>query len=131
MSYYTYIHASSDGDVFYVGKGTGRRIYSMSSRSWFWQERLKQLDGIIMKIVARFETEDEAFEHEKELVKFYKNHGCNLVNQSDGGVGPNGYEFTQKRKEHIKNKMTGYKHLLSHAQMRRSGRRNIYEKMAF
>jgi len=110
MKYYTYIHASPDGEVFYVGKGTGRRLYSMHDRSWIWRERFNQLDGIIMKIVAKFETEDEAFEHEKELVKKYKDQGCNLVNQSDGGSGPNGYKFTEARKELISKKLTGYKY---------------------
>lgn len=110
MSYYTYIHATPDGDVFYVGKGIGRRAYSMRDRSWIWQEKFKSLDGVTMKIVKKFATEAEAFEHEKELIKYYKDQGCNLVNQSDGGLGPTGYKFTEKRKKSISEKMRGYRH---------------------
>jgi len=109
MSYYTYIHATPEGDVFYVGKGVGRRYYSMSDRSWIWQEKFKSLDGITMKIVKKFKTENEAFQHEKELIKYYRDQGCNLVNQSDGGLGPTGYKFTEERKKNISQKMRGYK----------------------
>ena len=38
MIYYNYIHATADGVVFYVGKGSGRRVYSMRDRSWEWYE---------------------------------------------------------------------------------------------
>ena len=110
MDYYTYIHSSPDGEVFYVGKGNGRRVYSMHDRSWIWRERFNQLDGITMKIVSRFETEKEAFEHEKELIQFYKAKGCNLVNLTEGGSGPFGYKFSDERRELIRKRMTGYKH---------------------
>ena len=108
MMYYTYIHADPNGDVFYVGKGVGRRMYSMKDRSWYWRERFNQLDGITIKIVKRFETEQEAFVHEQELVAFYKEKGCNLVNLTNGGKGANGYTFTEARKKLISQKMRGY-----------------------
>jgi len=110
MRFYTYIHATPEGDVFYVGKGTGRRVYSMGDRSWLWREKFNSLDGITMKIVARFPTEREAFEHEKQLVSQYKSQGYCLVNQCDGGSGPSGYKVTEDRKAKLSKIMKGYKH---------------------
>lgn len=110
MRYYTYIHATPDGEVFYVGKGTGRRVYEMSSRSWIWRERFNQLDGITMKIVSRFENEADAFKHEMQLVKYYKDKGCDLVNLTEGGQGAIGYyqsPITRAKRSAI---IRGYKH---------------------
>ena len=110
MMYYTYIHASPDGDVFYIGKGKDQRVYSMSDRSWLWRERFNQYDGITMRIVKRFDTEQEAFEHEKELVKFHKDSGCNLVNLTEGGAGINGYRQSPASRAKKSAQMRGYKH---------------------
>lgn len=110
MRYYTYIHADPNGDVFYVGKGVDRRVYSMHDRSWIWRERFNQLDGITMKIVQRFETEQEAFDSEKQLIEFYKNKGCDLVNLTEGGKGVNGYKLSPENRAKKRAQMLGYKH---------------------
>lgn len=110
MKYYTYIHATPDGDVFYVGKGKGRRVYSMSDRSYVWRERLDKEGGITMKIVEYFATEQEAYEAEIKLIAEYKATGCDLVNLTDGGKNFSGAiqspETIAKRSE----KLRGYKH---------------------
>jgi hypothetical protein len=108
--YYTYIHASPDGDVFYIGKGKDQRAYSMSDRSWLWRERFNKYDGITMRVVKRFETEQEAFDHEKELIKFYKDNGCDLVNLTEGGPGVNGYYQSPETRAKKSSLMRGYKH---------------------
>lgn len=108
MMYYTYIHADPNGDVFYVGKGKDQRAYSMRDRSWVWRERFNQLDGITMKIVKRFETEQEAFVYEQELVEFYRKKGCILVNLTEGGAGPNGYKQSPEVRRIKSQKMRGY-----------------------
>lgn len=110
LIFYTYTHATPDGVVFYVGKGKGRRVYSMADRSWEWHEEMKRHDGIIMRIVARFSTEAEAFTHERLLIDKYRADGVSLVNKTDGGAGPCGYEFTAERKSHLSKKLTGFKH---------------------
>ena len=110
MIYYTYIHANPNGVVFYVGKGSGRRVYSMKDRSWEWYEEMQKHDGILMKIIRKFDTEQEAYDHEQELIKDYKAQGLNLVNKRDGGPGPTGYIVTEERKQHLHNILTGYKH---------------------
>ena len=110
LIYYTYIHANQDGVVFYVGKGSGRRVYSMKDRSWEWYEEMQKHDGLLMKIVARFDNEQDAFTHEQELINEYKSKGFKLVNKNDGGAGPNGYVVTEERKKLLSDLLTGYKH---------------------
>ena len=110
MKYYTYIHASPNGKVFYVGKGTGHRAFSMGERSWIWKEKFKKQDGILIQIVARFETEQEAYSHEMALIEYYKEEGCELVNMSEGGAGPNGYAQSEKTRMLKRQKMVGYQH---------------------
>ena len=110
MKYYTYIHATPDGKVFYVGKGTGKRFYKMNRRSWLWYEVFKKHEGILMQIVAHFETETEAYAHEMALIEFYKEEGCDLVNLSEGGAGPNGYAQSEKTRSLKRQKMLGYQH---------------------
>lgn len=110
MRYYTYIHATPDGDIFYVGKGTGRRVYSMGDRTVHWKSIVEKNDGVLMKIVARFETESEAFEHEKLLIDLYKNKGCELVNLTEGGSGPLGYVQSEECRMRKKELLSGYVH---------------------
>lgn len=108
--YYTYIHSTPDGAVFYVGKGTKNRVYSMSDRSWLWRNVVKNSDGILMKIVKKFDTEDQAFKHEEELIAHYKQLGCELVNLTVGGKGVSGYMQSEESRKKKSDKMRGYKY---------------------
>ena len=110
MTYYTYIHATPDGNVFYVGKGTGRRVYSTRDRTVHWRSIVQKHEGVMMRIVSHFDTEQEAFEHEKALIDMYKSQGCDLVNLTDGGRGPLGYRFTEEVRRLKSEQMKGYKH---------------------
>lgn len=84
----------------------------MRDRSWIWRERFNQFDGITIRVVRRFETEAEAYEHERKLIAFYKNNGCNLVNMTEGGSGPFGYAQSEKTRAIKRQKMLGYKYEL-------------------
>jgi len=110
MKYYTYIHTTPDGIVFYVGKGTGRRVYSMRDRTLKWREVVEEHAGVTMKIVARFATEQEAFAHEIELISMYKAAGYELVNLTSGGRGPLDYCSSEESRILKRQQMTGYKH---------------------
>ena len=94
-TYYIYLHIRKDnGFVFYVGKGTdeGNLIYERSKateRNTWWKNIVNKTNYEI-KIVNTFESEDEAFQKEKELIKKYgrKDLGLGtLVNLTDGGEG--------------------------------------------
>jgi len=110
LKYYTYIHSSPEGDVFYVGKGSGQRVYSTADRGYLWHERRMGCNGITMRIVQRFKAQEEALEHEKELIAYYKSIGADLVNLTDGGIGPNGYRFSPESNRRRSEKLLGYKH---------------------
>ena len=99
--YYTYSHSTPDGVVFYIGKGHDGRAYSFSDRGWQWRERGAKAKGILIKIVAEWGTEQEAFIHEKKLIKHYKELGLNLVNLTDGGAGPTGYMLTDVTRQKL------------------------------
>ena len=59
--YYVYIHYLVDNkEIFYVGKGTGKRAWSKSSRSLEWKEKTKNAYNVW--IIKTFHSEEEAFQ---------------------------------------------------------------------
>lgn len=110
MKYYTYTHSNLDGTIFYVGKGTGARAYAKYDRSKEWKNYVTGLDGIIIKIIKRFETDDEAFANEIEIIKNLKDSGIKLINKTYGGRGLKGYQLSDELKAQKSKQMLGYKH---------------------
>ena len=110
MKYYTYIHATPEGEVFYVGKGCGHRAFSTGKRPIAWRDMVKNHNGINIKIDSYFETETEAYEREKHLILHYKQNGANLINATDGGLGVSGYCQTPELKAYKSKLMQGYVH---------------------
>ncbi len=84
----------------------------MRDRSWIWRDRFNQNNGILIRIVRRFATEIEAYNHEQELIEHYKGIGCNLVNMTEGGPGMYGYFQSEKTRQIKSQKMLGYKYEL-------------------
>lgn len=81
MEFYVYTLADPKcGSVFYVGKGKGRRAYDhtelvrrgKSSGNLRKDERIKAILACgsepVVAIVARYENEADAYEHERELI---------------------------------------------------------------
>jgi hypothetical protein len=84
--FYTYFHRRNDtGEVFYVGKGRGARFKSAAGRNQHWRNVVVK-HGYSPFILAYWETEAEAFEHEKSLIKGLRSCAP-LVNKTDGGEG--------------------------------------------
>lgn len=87
--HYVYLHRRKDnGDVFYVGKGFGKRAWKKTSRSEWW-ERVESKYGRTVEIYRDDLEEQEAFELEAELIsKFGRGRLCNLTDGGEGGRNP-------------------------------------------
>lgn len=108
--YYVYVHRkATDGTVFYVGKGCGRRYLIVAKRSNYWN-RLVNKYGFTAQIVMRFNNEKCAFSFECALIKFYGRE--NLCNMTQGGEGLSGYNVTEETKEKISASLSGCNHRL-------------------
>jgi len=94
MRFYTYAHKKlSNGDIFYIGKGTGHRCKSLKSRNRFWLNIVKK-HGFVPEILAYWETDAQASAHEQFLIKCFKEKGITLCNLTDGGDGRRGVTNT-------------------------------------
>lgn len=103
--FYVYIHRRlSDGKVFYVGKGCGKRAYEFSknARSIYWH-RVKNKYGIVVEILFDNLSEQDAFQVEIDTIKEFKYFGYPLVNTTDGGEGSSGLNFTDEQRLNIAN----------------------------
>ena len=99
--YYTYGHYKADTkELFYIGKGKNNRAYEKDSRSDFWRNIVNKHNYTI-EIFSNWETEEEAFIHEKFLIDCFGDLTklCNLTN---GGDGCSGYVWTDDQKQKLK-----------------------------
>lgn len=95
--FYVYILARPNGTPFYIGKGSGRRLFDHDTEARSGHKCYKC--NVIRKIwrsgseVQRYtvfttDDEDEAYAYEAELIAL---HGrANLTNGTDGGIGGRG-----------------------------------------
>lgn len=104
MNYYTYAHFTADTKkLFYIGKGSKRRAWQTAGRNPFWKHTVAK-HGHTVKILAKWETESDAFEHEKFLISCFDKQ---LVNLTDGGEGVSGIKQTEEHKEKRFSKLRG------------------------
>jgi len=97
--FYTYAHYTPDGNLFYIGKGSNkRRAYYFSGRNDRWTKKVNKYGLPKVEILAQWEKEQDAFEHEKFLISCFRGMGFDLCNLTDGGDGTSGYKQTP---EHI------------------------------
>ena len=87
LVFYTYAHYAPNGKIFYIGKGIKDRAYSFSDRSDNWKRAVKDNKGLKIEILAHWDTEQEAFEHEKVLIDCFADMMHPLVNKTKGGKG--------------------------------------------
>lgn len=102
--YYTYAHYTADKSrLFYIGKGTANRMHSRGSRSQYWHNIVAK-HGLHVERLAFWETEADAFAHEKLLISCWQDlsHLCNLT---EGGEGCSGYQWTEEQKSHMRGKL--------------------------
>lgn len=82
--------------IFYVGKGRGKRSSNTNKRNKHFKSIIQRLDNLglasVVTIVADGLTESRAFELETELISKHKRirDGGTLCNMTDGGDGSSG-----------------------------------------
>ena len=88
-NYYVYAHINPTNDeVFFIGKGKGRRVYSRKNRNNHWKNYVKKYGGFLVLFINVNLTEEESFELEKQWISNIgrKDLGKGtLVNMTDGG----------------------------------------------
>lgn len=113
--FYIYVHKKlTNGDVFYVGKGTGDRAKSKSGRNrWWWNIANKH--GYYHEIIIDNLTSQEADKLEIEKIRFYRENGniCNVANGGDSGL--TGIPLSIGHKEKLRNAKIGKKQNPEHA----------------
>lgn len=104
MTHYVYAHIKdTTGEVFYVGKGIGKRVASKQHRSVHWKNVVNKhgYDWIMLETNL---TEEEANIKEtywiKRLGRHDQNKGC-LVNFTDGGEGSCGRIISQTTRKAV------------------------------
>ena len=116
---YAYIRNADDdccfaGTPYYIGKGKRARedvskIQVIGSRGTRMRDLLPD-DPKQIIVLKDGLSEEEALGLEIKLIAFYgradKGNGC-LLNQTDGGEGTTGYEYTEELREKRKNQLTG------------------------
>ena len=100
--FYTYIHKTQDqGRTFYVGKGKGGRATWRYTRGAHWSSVVKKHGGFVAEITDRFDSEEEAFAHERFLIASLRTFGVRLVNKTDGGDGPAGFKHSDETRRRL------------------------------
>jgi group I intron endonuclease len=106
--FYVYIHIRKDtGNVFYVGKGRGQRMFQKKGRNPLWINIVNKHGYEVVKIADNL-TEEQAFDLEKEKIAEYRNAGYELANMTDGGEGSSGYKHTEEHKAKLKGNGFGH-----------------------
>ena len=93
--FYTYAYLREDKTPYYIGKGTGDRIYSTNRRN----NPPKDKSRIIF--LKQNLTEEEAFRHEIYMIAVFGRKDLRtgiLHNLTDGGDGASGYVFSEETK---------------------------------
>lgn len=115
MKYYVYTLNDTQGIPFYVGKGTGRRMYI---HEWNVQRgslpnggnkhlfhKIKKVGDIDYQIIFRSNDEQKCYDKEIELIEKYGIQ--NLCNLTYGG---DGLRATDEVKEKISKSVKGFRH---------------------
>jgi hypothetical protein len=89
--FYVYTHryafGPKQGQVFYVGKGSGSRSRKTCSRNPYWKNIVNKY-GFFDSVLIYFDNEACAFSFERALIEFYRHE--NLCNMTAGGEGQTG-----------------------------------------
>jgi NUMOD3 motif len=105
--FYVYQHLKSDTrEIFYVGKGMGRRAHDSYHRSKYWKNIVAK-HGVTVEFLRVDITEPESLELEIATIEKYRTQGLQIINMTDGGDGTSGYSHTEEHKQMMSAKQSG------------------------
>jgi hypothetical protein len=102
--YYTYAYLREDKTPYYIGKGSGGRVYTKGKG-----EVKSPKDKSRIIFLKQNLTEEEAFKHEKYMIAVFgrKDNGTGILrNLTDGGEGTSGYVYTEEQRKKLSASMT-------------------------
>ena len=103
--FYTYAFLRRDGTPYYIGKGSGKRIYSRKGRPCGTPKDISRIIFLKQNL-----TEREAFEHEAYMIAVFgrKDLGTGILhNRTNGGEGSSGAIRPLELREKISQTMKG------------------------
>ena len=102
QNYYVYEwYIVPTNEVFYVGKGKGKRCFDTSHRNKFFKDMYKSHECAVRKIEENLD-EQTAFQREIYWINYYRTKtNYRLTNVTDGGEGTSGYIPSKEIKEKI------------------------------
>jgi group I intron endonuclease len=102
--FYTYAYLREDRTPYYVGKGTGKRIYSKRKNISLPKDKSRII------FLKQNLTEEEAFKHEIYMIAVFgrKDLGTGILhNKTNGGDGISGFRHSEKSKNEMSKKRKG------------------------
>ena len=102
MEKYFYVYKwfnTETNEVFYIGKGCNNRYKDISKRNRLFLEYYNN-NPCQGEIIEYFDTEEEAFKRERQLIQEYRRKGQAQANLDDGGVGGCHFVWTEQKKEY-------------------------------
>lgn len=84
--HYIYGHYTLDGQLRYIGKGSGKRAWSKHSRTDSWRLAFPAA-RFGWAILADNLQEEEAWELEPVFIRYFREKGYDLANVAEGGRG--------------------------------------------
>lgn len=107
MKYYTYAYLREDGTPYYIGKGSGFRMYDDRGKACF-----KPIDKKRIIVLKYFDLEFNAFKHEIYMISVFgrKDLGTGILhNRTDGGDGSCNRIVTEEIRKRISESQRGKK----------------------
>jgi len=105
-AFYTYAHINpTTNKIFYIGKGKKSRYLATAKRNPHWTNIVKK-HGFKAEILAYWQNEKDALDHEKLLISCFKDMGYTLANKTDGGEN---CHLSDETKKQISLSLTGKK----------------------
>ena len=105
MHFLTYAHCKPNGSIFYIGKGSSKRAHSSNGRNVVWKRTVEKHGGFSVMVLAKWNTEQDAFDHEIALIDTFRDMGHKLVNIANGGMGSTGFRHTEAHKTSLSKSM--------------------------